>query len=364
MNYFIKLFLLFVLTGIFIQTGCTKKETDLTQAIGFSMSDTMMSKCSFHTVEEKEVFMQLRLYGKITPDNNKQAQVYPIVGGNVIKINVSLGDYVKQGQVLATVRSSEVAEFDRELLSAKSDVAVAEKNLKVSKEMFEGKLNSEKDVISAEQELEKARAELKRIQEVFSIYNLGTGSIYNITAPISGFILYKNISPNEQLRNDKSDALFSIAQIDDVWVLANVNESDIKKVSLGYDAEVQTIAYSDRIFYGKVDKIFNALDADTKSMKVMIRISNPDLLLKPEMNATITLNFSENKKLVAVPSTSVIFDKNKDWVMVFRSRTDIETRRVEVYRQLGDITWLSYGLEAGEQVISENGLYIYDALND
>jgi cobalt-zinc-cadmium efflux system membrane fusion protein len=82
------------------------------------------------------------------------------------------------------------------------------------------------------------------------------------------------------------------------------------------------------------------------------------------MNATITLKYSENKKLIEIPSSSVIFDKSKNWVMVFKDRNNIETRPVEVYRQLGDITYLLSGLEPGERVISKNGLMIYDALND
>jgi cobalt-zinc-cadmium efflux system membrane fusion protein len=286
------------------------------------------------------------------------------MSGNVLSIPVELGDFVKQGQILATVRSSEVADFQRQLLDAKADVALSEKNLQVSKELFAGKINSEKDVIAAEKELEKAKAELARIQEVYHIYNLKDGSTYNITAPMSGFIVFKDVAQNEQLRSDKSDAIFSIAQIDEVWVLANVNESDISRVSVGYEAEIKTISYPNIRFIGKIDRIFNAIDPDTKAMKVLIKIPNKDLLLKPEMNATVAIHYSEDKKLITIPSSSVIFDKSKNWVMVFKNRTDIETRQVEVYRQLGDLTYITDGIKDGEKVISKNGLMIYDALND
>lgn len=147
-------------------------------------------------------------------------------------------------------------------------------------------------------------------------------------------------------------------------MLANVNESDIAKVQLDFEAEVKTISYPDKIFSGKVDRIFNAIDPGTKAMKILIKIQNPSLLLKPEMNATITLKYSENKKLIEVPSSSVIFDKSKNWIMVFKDRNNIETRQVEVYRQLGDITYILSGLQEGERVISKSGLMIYDALND
>ena len=343
--------------------GCKSKHLEIVRA-PFSLTDAMMERCEFTKASVQEVRNELRLFGKIAADNNRQAQVYPVVSGNVLKINVELGDYVKQGQVLAVVRSSEVADFQRQLLDARSDAALAEKNLQVARELFSGKLNSERDVTAAVKGLEKSKAELDRINEVYSIYNLKEGSIFNIIAPISGFIVSKDINRNEQLRSDKSDVIFSIAQIDEVWILANVNESDISKVAVGYQAAIKTISYPDKIFNGKIDRVFNAIDPSTKAMKALVRISNTNLELKPEMNATITVSYSENKKLVAVPSSAIIFDKSKNWVMVFKDRKTIETRLVEVYNQLGETTYLASGLTEGETVISKNCLLIYDALND
>jgi len=350
-----------VLMMIFCK-ACTPNET-VEKSTNFSLSDTMMAKCEFTEVQQKEVKNELKLFGKISADNNRQANVYPVVGGVVLKINVELGDFVQQGQILATVRSSEAADFQRQQLDAVADVAIASKNVQVAKDLYAGKLNSEKDVIAAEKELEKANAELNRINEIYNIYSL-KGSVYNVTAPISGFIVYKDINQNEELRSDKADIIFSIAQIDEVWALANVNESDISKVSQGQEAEIRTISYHDRVFKGKIDKVFTAIDPATKSMKALIKIPNPELLLKPEMSATITIKFSENKMLPAAPSSSVIFDKNKTWVMVFHSRDSVETRQVEVYRELNELSYIRSGLKAGEKIISKNGILIYDALND
>ncbi|NOT73559.1 MAG: efflux RND transporter periplasmic adaptor subunit [Cyclobacteriaceae bacterium] len=349
-------------TGIILM-GCTQKNDEAKEP-PFILSEAMMQRSEFTVAHVEEAKNELRLFGKIAADNARQAQVYPVVSGNVLQISVELGDLVKQGQVLASVRSSEVADFQRQLLDARSDAAVAEKNLQVAKELYSGKLNSERDVTAATKELEKAKAELERITQVYSIYNLKEGSIFNITAPISGFIVSKDINRNEQLRSDKSDVIFSIAQIDEVWALANVNESDISKVAVGYDASVKTISYPNKLFKGKIDRIFNAIDPGTKAMKVLVRIPNQNLELKPEMNATIIVSYSENKKLIAIPSSAVIFDKSKNWVMVYTDRSHIETRQVEVYNNLGEITYLTSGLKDGETVISKNGLMIYDALND
>ncbi len=356
--------ILFILPVLFALESCSSDEKKVETATAFSMSDTMMNKCEFYTASLKDVRNELRLFGKIEPDNNKLAQVYSIVGGNVMKINVELGDYVTKGQVLATVRSGEVAEFQKEQLDARSDLAVEEKNLQVAKDMYAGKLATEKDVLAAERELEKAKAELARINEVYGIYNLQAGSVFNVTAPMSGFIVQKNINQNEQLRADKSDALFSIAEINEVWAMANVNESDISKVQIDYDAEVTTLSFPDTKYLGKIDKIFNAIDPETKAMKVRVRIPNNDLKLKPEMNATVIVRYNENRKLIAVPASSVIFDKSKNWIMVFKDRNNVETRKVHVYSQVGDIAYIRDGIRDGEKVISKNGLLIYDALND
>lgn len=360
MKYYIHIAIL----GLLFLSACTGKKAEPEMEVSFRMSETMLSKCPVTEAEIKDVQSEMRLFGKIEPDNNKMAQVYSILGGNVLSIHVELGDYVQKGQLLAVIRSTEVAEFQKELLNAKSELATAEKSLQVAKELNSSKLNSEKDVKIAEREMESAKSELARIKEVYGIYKLDGGSTFKIVAPISGFVVQKDINQNELVRPDKSGVLFSIAEINEVWVMAYVNESDISKIQLGYDAEVSTLSFPDEKYHGKIDKIFNTIDEETKAMKVRVRIPNASFKLKPEMNATVVVRNTEDQKMVAVPASSIIFDKSKNWVMVFKDRSNIETRKVEIYRQVGDVAFISHGLKAGEKVIRENGILIYDALND
>lgn len=330
----------------------------------FVLSDKMLSTTKTAITKRQPLLNELNFYGKITADNNKMIEVFPIVGGNVTKVYVELGDYVKKGQLLATIRSTEVAGFEKELDDAKNDVIVTKNNYKVAQELFEGKLSAERDVIEAKGQLEKAQSQLHRIQETYKIYNIKGQATYEVRSPLSGFVVQKNINQDMLLRSDKSDNIFDIAEIDEVWAIANVNESDINQVKLGIDAAISTLSYPDKKFYGKVDKIFNIIDPETKAMKVRIKLSNKDYLLKPEMRATILLSYSEDSLMIAVPSKSVIFDKSKNFVMVFKNRNNIQTRQVEVYRQVGDLTFISSGLRKNESVITENQLLIYDALND
>lgn len=330
----------------------------------FVLSDKMLETTKTAVAENKTLQNELTFHGKITTDNNKFIEIFPIVGGSVNKVYVELGDYVKKGQLLATIKSTEVAGFEKELEDAKSDVLVAKNSLKVAQELFDGKLSTNSEVIHAKSDLEKAQAQLNRIQETYKIYNIKNGSTFEIRSPLDGFIIQKNINQDMLLRNDKSDNIFDIAEIDDVWAIANVNESDINQVKLGIDASVTTLSYPDKKFHGKVDKIFNIIDPETKAMKVRIKLSNPNFLLKPEMRASIKLSYNENTSMIAIPSEAVIFDKSKNFVMVFKDRNNIETRQVEVYRQLSNVTFISSGLKEGEKVITENQILIYDALNN
>src|SRR5690349_3773868 len=111
-------------TILILILGCTSKHENVKTP--FRMSEEMLQRCEFKQAELQEVKDELRLFGKVAADNNKLSHIYPIAGGSVKKINVELGDYVKQGQVLAVVQSSEVADFQRQRLDALADLALAE----------------------------------------------------------------------------------------------------------------------------------------------------------------------------------------------------------------------------------------------
>ena len=115
-----KRYLLVLLSICFAFVGCKSKKIENNSIVSdFVLSDTMIKNCEFSEVKLLPSKENLSLFGKIQADNNKLAHVEPIVGGNVLKINVELGDYVKQGQVLAVVQSGEVAEFEKEYLIKK-----------------------------------------------------------------------------------------------------------------------------------------------------------------------------------------------------------------------------------------------------
>ncbi len=104
--------LLFLLIsgGVWL-VGCDKKQTTAEEIKAFMLSDTMMKRIELATVQTEPVRSELTLVGKVIADENRVIKVFPLVGGNVENVSVELGDYVRKGQVLATIRSGEVADL-------------------------------------------------------------------------------------------------------------------------------------------------------------------------------------------------------------------------------------------------------------
>ena len=354
-----------LLMAVFVLVSCHHKAETDPKDRPFCLTDTLQKKVTMADVKTETVKNVVALSGKIEANEDKWVKVFPVVSGIVEEMKVQLGDYVNKGQVLAIIRSGEIADYQNQLSTAESNVRVSEKSLNDIKQMFTSGLATEKDVVTAETDLEKAKSELKRIQQTTSIYGAKGNATQSITAPVSGYVIEKNVTDKMQYRVDGTQPFFIIANLEEVWVMASVFESDIAKIKTGYDADIKVIAYNDKVFTGKVDRIFSILDPQSRVMKVRIRIPNKDGLLKPEMFAQINIKYDDGStQLPAIPSEAVIFDKDKNFVMVYKDKCNIETREVEIFETIGNTTYIKSGLQPGEKVITQYQLLVFVALND
>jgi cobalt-zinc-cadmium efflux system membrane fusion protein len=328
------------------------------------ISDTLMKDMRLGLAYIKTVKSELRLTGKITADQSKQIEVYPLVGGKVKNVTVELGDYIEEGKVMAVMQSGEAAEFDKQYIDAKSNYEVSKKNAQVAEDMFASKLISEKEYLQAKLDLKKAEGEMRKSEEVKKIYNLGGESEYIIKAPISGFIIEKKINKDMELRTDNGQNVFTIAQLNDVWVIANVYESDINKIKEKDTVRVNTITYPDKNYVATIDKIYNVLDPETRVMKVRIKLDNPDLLLKPEMYANVVVRYSEPLNMISIPASALIFDNSNNYVLIYEGNKKFKVQKIDLYKTLGTTAYVRSGITEGQKVVSSNQLLIYNALTN
>ena len=229
----------------------------------------------------------LVLSGEIAADANRTARVFPRVGGQVLRVGVDLGDEVKRGQVLAVLQSAEIADLQNQHTAGTADLAVARKNLAVAEDLLQNGLAAEQDVFRARAELVRAQAAATRNHRQLDTYGMAQGGQYELKAPVSGYVIEKNLAAGLRFNATNVPAAFTVANLDSVWVMANVFESDLRAVRQGQAVEITTLSYPDQPLRGRIDQLFHVLDHESKVMKVRCTLPNPGHLLKPGMHAQV-----------------------------------------------------------------------------
>jgi cobalt-zinc-cadmium efflux system membrane fusion protein len=352
-------------SGIFF--SCKSKQTEAPKDDRVCVTDSLAKIISIDTANISTVGDELKLSGEINFDDKKVSKVYPFSSGQVLQVNVSVGDKVSKGQTLAIIKSADVSGNYSDLSTAGNDVAIAKKQMDNQESLFKNGIASEREYIEAKENYQKAVTAASKLKNQIEINGGGRTSpngIYMISAPISGYIVEKKINQGGFIRSDANDNLFTIGDISDVWVFANVYETDIAKVKKGYPAAITTLAYPDSTFNGVVDDVSNILDPVTKVMKIRVKLPNKRGMLKPEMFANIIITNKEGIKAIAVSSKAIVSENGKNYVIIYKDKCDLKVQAVEILKTIADKTFIKSGLQQGDKVISKNQILLFKALTE
>lgn len=343
--------------------GSTAKQTDDAEKGKLKQQRDLLATAKYDTAKLENARNELNLTGKITFNQDQVVKVFPLVGGHIETLKADLGDYVRKGQTLAVIRSGDLADLEQQAITARGQLSVAQKNMQVTEDMTKAGLSSQRELVASKEQLEAAKGEVVRVNERRRIVG-GNGAVYIVKAPVSGFVVEKTAAQGMELRSDDPENLFTISNLDRVWVLANVYESDLANVKEGDQTTITTLSYPDKIFHGRIDKIFNVLDPESKTLKVRVTLDNTDYRLKPEMFANVSVMYAGHEKRIAIPANAVVFDKNHNYVVAVNKSNQPMVREIEIYKTIGPKTYLSSGLAPGERVVTANNLLIYNALGN
>jgi cobalt-zinc-cadmium efflux system membrane fusion protein len=286
-----------------------------------------------------------------------------MVSGVAHDVRVQLGDVVSKGQTLAVLKSAEMAGYTKDYISAEADLRSAKRAFESTQDLYKSGLASQKEFEDAQAEYQKAIAENKRAGEVVNI-NKSNDQGYLVKAPISGFIIEKSLADNQQVRTDNSTTLFAIADLSDVYVLINIYESDISNIQTGDPVKITTLSYPDKVFTGKIDKIYDVLDPDNKVVKARVKIENPGNKLKPEMFANVTIKAKSGESLSVVNTRGLIFDSDKNYVEVVDGKAKVHIQQVDIAKRVEDRAYIRAGLKPGDRIVASRQLYLFESLKD
>jgi cobalt-zinc-cadmium efflux system membrane fusion protein len=334
----------------------------------YVIPDSLLHTLTIDSVRQGELINSISLTGGVDFNQDKQVNIFPIVSGNVHDVSVQLGDYVKAGQTLATIRSSEMAGYSNNLIQAQTALTAAKKQLDATQDLYKSGLASILDLTNAQTGYDQAVAQLEMVQRILRINGNNTQGEFVVKAPISGFVVQKSVTDAQAIRTDNGNPMFVISDLKNVWVWANVYESNIDKIHMGDHVDVTTLSYPGRVFAGRIDKIMHVLDPNSRVTKVRIVIDNPDYALRPLMFATVLVSNTQHQQAIYVPKSALVFDNSKYYVLVYHGQGKADITPVNPLNTLANAVdgkiYIKDGVSAGQEVITRDALQIYDQLNN
>jgi membrane fusion protein, heavy metal efflux system len=350
---------------LMIGMGCKKHITTTEEQIPSKnvviLTDQQMKSIGLDSVRMMNEQSLLTLTGKVSFDEDKVSKVYPLASGNVLRVNVSLGDHVRKGQVLALLRSSEINDYQNQYTSANATLQLAKKNMENAEQLYNDHYYSLNQYLTAQNDYKHAQSEVSKIRQQLLIYGANpdkNDAEYKVIAPIDGYIVEKNISENMQVRADNTTNLFTVSYLNTVWVVGDVYETDLSKIHLGDKVDITTVAYPDKTFKGTIAKIGSLLDPVTKTLKIRAVLDNSNDMLKPEMFAVIKVYSTISERHIEVPTKSLVFDNSQYFVMLSKGHNTFERVPVKVIRTVGDRSYIEGTLKVGDMVVTDGSLLV------
>src|SRR5271163_1324099 len=300
----------------------------------------------------------IQVTGTVNPDVSRTIPVISIASGRVIAVYARIGDYVKKGQLLMDVQSTDVSGAFGQYLKAVSDERLAQVQLDRAKILYEKGAIPNSQVEIAQNAEDDAKAALSASEEQLRVLGVDKNhpaAFVKVYAPASGFIIAQTVTNAAAagVTYAGSANAFTIADLSHVWIICDVYENDLPTVHLGQKAEIRLTAYPDRVLTGAVSDIGAVLDPQIRTAKVRIQVDNPDTLMRVGMFATATIHGKTLQTHVQVPASAVLHLHDRDWVYI--PGGDNKFRRVSVRGGVSlpnNMQEILSGLDVGQQVVS------------
>jgi cobalt-zinc-cadmium efflux system membrane fusion protein len=308
--------------------------------------------------------------GTVAFDQNRSTQVLSPISGPVARILVGYGSHVSRGEAMAVVASPDFAAAMSALRRAEATARNARRVAELDRQLFKNDAiarrdmeQAETDAVGAEADRDSALQQLRAlgvtqqtiddIQQNRPVTNPGG----TIRSPLDGTVVEKLISPGQLLQAGTTPC-FTVADLSNVWVLANVFESDLPFVKIGDTAEVVTGAGAVPM-KGRVSYIAALVDPNTRAVSVRIDVPNPGEVLKRDLYVRVVIQSQTESQGLLVPVSAVLRDEeNLPFVFVAKPDGTFGRQSVQIGTRMGDQQEITGGLTAGQTIVVEGGLFL------
>lgn len=274
---------------------------------------------------------ELVVTGTVTADTTRNVPVTSLAAGRVVAIHARMGDVVKKGQLLLTIRSDDILNAFSDYRKAVADELLTRTQLERAKDLHDHGAIATADLQAAENADRKAKLDVAAKAQHVRLMGGNQNSqredgLVDLHAPVSGVITDQQVTNAAGLQGLGSTA-FTISDISQVWVVCDVYESDLANVRVGDDANIHLNAYPGELLKGKVSNIGAVLDPNLRTAKVRIEVKNPGMI---RLGMFVTANFRAQSTVTytVVPASAVLRLHDRDWI--YLPTADQQFRRAEV----------------------------------
>jgi membrane fusion protein, heavy metal efflux system len=312
------------------------------------------------------------LPGVIALNQQRTAQISSLLEGRVTMVGADLGDDVRKGQVLLVIHSPALAQAQTVFLEASARRALAGRELERARALVKDEAIQQKELQRRQAEFDAATTEYglaesqlhsfgwdhpqldallqKASQPARDMSDLVDPTL-TLRAPIDGRVITRDVVIGEHVHPDK--LLFMVSDLTTVWALLDAREADLPGIAAGIPVTVTNEAYGDRRFEGRVARVGDVVDEKLRTIKVRVALSNPGLLLKPNMFVRGTLDTrGQIRDVLGVPDDAVQTIEGEPAVFVVAPDGGFTVKPVALGERVGTHRAIAGGLDGKEVIVT------------
>lgn len=332
-----------------------------------SLAESLIETDSIQNIDRAKT---LKFTGQVQLDRTKTVEVVPTGGGRVEQVEKFLGDKVQKGDVLAVIHSDDLGQAKADFLEIQSALELAETTFNREKDLYEKKISSQADYLTAQNVLKARQAAYAAVDKKLRLFGLDSEQIENINdeeengsfanmvlrAPQTGTLISQNISVGQIV--DTTQSIYIIADLSNLWVWCDVYEKDLAVLheqtakDKPLEAIVKVKAFESKGFKGKLDFVGNLMDEHTRTVKMRVQVKNSEHKLRPGMFADVEIAIPLDGRMLAVPQTAVMADAGENFVFQ-HWKNDLWVRRnVAIGGTYGNYVELLSGVSQGAKIVT------------
>lgn len=286
---------------------------------------TLVQQIKVEPVGKAPVADILRVAGRIDFDEQRVARIGATVTGRVTELMANLGDPVKAGSVLAKLHSTELGNAQLSWLKARAQSELTGRAVDRARQLLAADVIGSAELQRRDNEHSVAQAEQRAAADQLRVLGIsgdmlekaaqsgGINSISPVVATLSGVVVERKVAKGQVVQ--PADALFTVADLSRVWVIAQVPEGEVMHVQAGQSVVVEVPALGHGKRTGKLIYVGDIVNPDTRTVMVRTEIENQDRTLKPAMLATMLIKARSVERLV-VPAAAAVREDNEDHVFI------------------------------------------------